>query len=750
MSFRIFLIIYVLSPFLLSAQGKFLLVGGGSEKDTPSGWSNMPYSWAVNQADNKSVAILSYSESSDPGWLPAYFLKLGAAAATNFVIENREQAEDLVINNAISEYDFVFIKGGDQSEYYELYNDTRLELTIREIFDRGGVIGGTSAGMAILSTPFFSAEKGSFYPDQALGEIRSDRITLRTDMFGFNPGFIFDTHFIERGRHARLMSLIANADSIDGIPPAGIGIDDQTALCIDETGNAVVYGTGAVAVLRLEEFGTDGQKPAGRSKLLHLVHGDAIDLNTFETTAGYTLVSEPEPYEGSGRYDVYLAGSREPEVNVDWMIASLSSGDQVSLIAPEGSSLAQEYHQDISSAMFQSRIIPVSEMDSCDRAEDINYLTDSDAIIWVDNDWEDLSAFLDHDPAGKRLNEMKQKNGLKHFLIGDNADFAGGTFAPNREQDRDNAYYGDLEFVNGLSLTDDFMIVQNAYDPSTTVYYENNTASVLYGIISYSHRYGLWLNERSFARIHSNGDARILEISGDYSALLAVNNGTQGKPASQPVNEAGNVRQVMGFNSLELKMISGYPEVLSGVQENFLPDLPYAPEPVSSVAYTITDQGLNIEWVYEGIPLPLMFKIYYSRATEDNRLVTVNGEERSATIENWEPGNYLVTAVSDNGESCPAVIQADGVTFLEDDQIPATIFPNPVTDGYLSISGGNTGKLISVAIYNMDGRLIHEVKNASEQIIIDVSNLPNGIYLAEFQMEGKLARQKIIIARGAD
>ena len=157
MGFRIILIICLCAPIILSAQGKFLLVGGGSEKDTPWSWSNMPYSWAVDQSQNKKVAIISYSESSDPEWLPAYFTKLGADEAVNFIISNRELADDEQLNAQIDAYDVVFFKGGDQFRYFELYDGTLLEETIRGIFNRGGVIAGTSAGMAILSTPFFTA-----------------------------------------------------------------------------------------------------------------------------------------------------------------------------------------------------------------------------------------------------------------------------------------------------------------------------------------------------------------------------------------------------------------------------------------------------------------------------------------------------------------------------------------------------------------------------------------------------------------
>ena len=48
--------IFLFVSSLAVAQGKIVWVGGGSEDD--DGWSNEPYSWAVNQSQNKKVAVI--------------------------------------------------------------------------------------------------------------------------------------------------------------------------------------------------------------------------------------------------------------------------------------------------------------------------------------------------------------------------------------------------------------------------------------------------------------------------------------------------------------------------------------------------------------------------------------------------------------------------------------------------------------------------------------------------------------------
>jgi hypothetical protein len=109
-----FTFLAILFVNVLSAQnGKLLLVGGGGEEE--GGWSNPPYTWAINNSVNKKVAVISFTTQTT--WLPNYFLSLGAVAAKNFTIDasnaNLQSTYDSLMN-----YDVFFIKGGDQYNYY--------------------------------------------------------------------------------------------------------------------------------------------------------------------------------------------------------------------------------------------------------------------------------------------------------------------------------------------------------------------------------------------------------------------------------------------------------------------------------------------------------------------------------------------------------------------------------------------------------------------------------------------------------
>ena len=120
-----FLVLTFLSlSFCLCAQnGSLMLVGGGAESDAANAWSNTPYRWAIEQSANKRVAIISDASSSDPAWLPNYFESLGATAAQNFVVSSRGAANEASLYETLMGFDVFFFKGGDQFEYYELWQN---------------------------------------------------------------------------------------------------------------------------------------------------------------------------------------------------------------------------------------------------------------------------------------------------------------------------------------------------------------------------------------------------------------------------------------------------------------------------------------------------------------------------------------------------------------------------------------------------------------------------------------------------
>ncbi len=104
----------------------------------------------------------------------------------------------------------VWIAGGKQSQLMAVYSGTRVERELGALVERGGVIGGTSAGAACQSRVMI-----------VRGKIHD------TPGFGLIPGAIVDQHFLVRGRKTRLLEALAVHPEL-----VGLGVDEGTALVV--------------------------------------------------------------------------------------------------------------------------------------------------------------------------------------------------------------------------------------------------------------------------------------------------------------------------------------------------------------------------------------------------------------------------------------------------------------------------------------------------------------------------------------
>lgn len=149
--------------------------------------------------------------------------------------------------DALDKTTAVWFSGGSQSRIAKSHCGTILEEKLYEFLEKGGLIGGSSAGAAIQSEVMIAS--GSTEPRISRG-------------FDFLEGAIIDQHFIARGRLPRLIS------AIEQYPErTGYGIDESTALIVEGDRLRVV---GESYVLRVRQV--DGEIKIGAFKA-----GDVID-----------------------------------------------------------------------------------------------------------------------------------------------------------------------------------------------------------------------------------------------------------------------------------------------------------------------------------------------------------------------------------------------------------------------------------------------------------------------------------------
>jgi cyanophycinase len=145
---------------------------------------------------------------------------------------NREVASSPAFSKLLQTADAVWISGGSQSRVADAYLNTPVEQELYNLLQRGGVIGGSSAGAAIMSRVMISG--GNPEPEITTG-------------FDFLPGVILDQHFLKRNRLPRLSAAIrANPELI------GLGIDEATAI-IMKNGEFKVVGDSYVLRMAMVE-----------------------------------------------------------------------------------------------------------------------------------------------------------------------------------------------------------------------------------------------------------------------------------------------------------------------------------------------------------------------------------------------------------------------------------------------------------------------------------------------------------------
>lgn len=151
----------------------------------------------------------------------AYFLenwrRLGAASARILHTRDRDRANDPEFLKPLKEATGVWFSGGNQQRLCDTYVGTEFERQLHAVVQRGGVVGGTSAGAAIMS--------GLIILDG-----RTQAITGRG--FDLVPGAVVDQHFLRRNRIGRLAQLLATHPDL-----IGLGVDESTALVV--TGNEI-------------------------------------------------------------------------------------------------------------------------------------------------------------------------------------------------------------------------------------------------------------------------------------------------------------------------------------------------------------------------------------------------------------------------------------------------------------------------------------------------------------------------------
>jgi cyanophycinase len=152
----------------------------------------------------------------------------------------------------------VFFCGGDQNRIMEVLKDEELYNTMHEMYKNNVVFAGTSAGTAIMSEIMITGE-GDFKT------IDGSKVETKKGL-GLIDNMIVDQHFIKRQRQNRLIGLIFKNPTL-----LGVGIDENTALLVEQNRYAEVLGESQVMIF-------ETIKQANEMKFIILQKGEKYDL----------------------------------------------------------------------------------------------------------------------------------------------------------------------------------------------------------------------------------------------------------------------------------------------------------------------------------------------------------------------------------------------------------------------------------------------------------------------------------------
>jgi len=320
----------LVSTTVLFSQGSLLLVGGGGEGYHD--WSDIPYAWFVAQAD--SGIIINIDVSATASWYTGYFGLFGAdPASQGLQIATRAAANDSATADLLRSASGIFIEGGDQWDYVETWDGTLAEQAIMDVFNAGGVIGGTSAGLAVLGEVDFTAQYGSVIAPEALANPCRLDIALSDNLFPLLPGVLTDSHFHSRGRLGRLIPMLARWEDETGEWLTGLGIADNTAACLEPDGTMSVWGEGSVSVIYTEPDVTNNVDCSSTQALAltslrmdQLVHGSRYDLYQKVLIDGGGAILPVTPESNAHTYQALtLNGASDSTANLgDYQVTNLT------------------------------------------------------------------------------------------------------------------------------------------------------------------------------------------------------------------------------------------------------------------------------------------------------------------------------------------------------------------------------------------------------------------------------------------
>ncbi len=197
------------------------------------------------------------------------FSQLGLKEIEILHINDRLEAQSGNNADLIMDAGGIFFTGGDQLRITSLLGGTLVNKALTDAYEAGAIIAGTSAGASVVSDVMIVSGINDETP-----QIRSVQLSPGLGML---EEVVIDQHFAQRGRIGRLMMAVAYNPYV-----LGIGLDEDTAIKINNWAEFTVYGSRTVTVIDGKGISHSNVYEIGESQPLAM-----LDVRVHILSAGY-------------------------------------------------------------------------------------------------------------------------------------------------------------------------------------------------------------------------------------------------------------------------------------------------------------------------------------------------------------------------------------------------------------------------------------------------------------------------------
>jgi len=268
-----------------------VLMGGGTDVDAA-------FQWMCQRAGGGDFVVIrtTGTDAYNP-YIQALCPQMDSVET--IIITSVTGANSAYVSSHIQNAEALWIAGGDQSTYTALWRGTAVETGVNFLLNsKQAPVGGTSAGLAVLSQFIYTGALGSVTSTQALANPFHRYVTLERDLFqsALGANKLYDSHFVTRDRMGRSLVFLARiVNNGWATQPRGIGIDEETAVLVMPDGSGTMVGNGAAYFLQAPG---PAQVLADKTPLTYLnigvykvPQGGTFNLSNWTGTGGvaYTL-----------------------------------------------------------------------------------------------------------------------------------------------------------------------------------------------------------------------------------------------------------------------------------------------------------------------------------------------------------------------------------------------------------------------------------------------------------------------------